>query len=174
MHRQSLGKKIVVAGVAVGISSVITTNANSQCVNETTPVDSIAETETLLGDIENPELECEVITEKDEDDSDYEQIFLTAEKMPEFPGGPSAMRRYIYENMKFPVIAGKVATGRVFVSFVVDIDGSVKDIKIVRGLDPFCDKEAIRIIESMPKWEPGQQNGKAVKVQYTVPINFTL
>ena len=95
--------------------------------------------------------------------------------MPEFPGGEEALRKYIAQSVKYPVIAQENGIqGRVYVSFVVNTKGKVTDVKIARGVDPNLDKEAIRVVNAMPAWKPGKQRGKAVKVSYTVPINFVL
>ena len=95
--------------------------------------------------------------------------------MPEFPGGNGAVAEYVRENMKYPAIAKEKGTqGRVIVQFVVNRDGSIVDAKVLRGVDPYLDKEAIRVISSMPKWKPGMQRGKAVRVKYTVPVMFRL
>lgn len=104
-----------------------------------------------------------------------EKVFDMVEQMPQFPGGPSELMKYIAEHMKYPNIAQENGTqGRVTCQFVVGSDGSVRDVNVLRGVDPYLDKEAIRVIKSMPKWIPGKQNGKAVSVKYTVPIIFRL
>ncbi len=97
------------------------------------------------------------------------------EVMPEFPGGNKAMMSYLAENIKYPKEAENAGMqGRVIVQFVVDTDGSIEDAKVVRAVDPLLDKEAIRVINAMPKWKPGMQDGKEVRVKYTVPIAFRL
>ncbi|MGC9355372.1 MAG: TonB family protein [Mariniphaga sp.] len=104
-----------------------------------------------------------------------EQIFFIVEEMPEFPGGELALRQYIANAIKYPVIAQENGIqGRVYVTFVVNTDGSVADARIARGVDPSLDKEALRVVNSLPKWKPGKQRGKPVRVSYTVPINFVL
>ncbi|MBP5418410.1 MAG: energy transducer TonB [Bacteroidales bacterium] len=115
----------------------------------------------------------EVEAEDEEDDDNA--IFFTAEEMPIFPGGESALMKYLAQSVKYPAIAqDNGVQGRVFVSFVIDKNGDVTDVKVMRPTDPNLDKEAIRVVKSMPKWTPGKQRGKAVKVSYTVPINFVL
>lgn len=104
-----------------------------------------------------------------------EQVFDMVEQMPAFPGGPSELMKFIGEHMKYPTIAQENGTqGRVICQFVVGKDGQVRDVSVVRSLDPYCDKEAMRVIQTMPRWIPGKQNGKAVAVKYTVPIVFKL
>jgi protein TonB len=95
--------------------------------------------------------------------------------MPEFPGGALELQKWIARAVKYPVIAQENGiTGRVYVGFVVNKVGAIENVKIMRGVDPSLDKEAVRVINKMPKWKPGKQRGKAVKVSYTVPINFQL
>lgn len=103
-------------------------------------------------------------------------VFEVVEKMPEFPGGGMpAMLKYLAENIKYPENAKKNGTqGRVVVHFIVNKDGSISDIGILRGIDSELDREAIRVISTMPKWKPGMQRGEAVRVKYTVPIMFRL
>lgn len=104
-----------------------------------------------------------------------EKVFDMVEQMPTFPGGQSELLSFIGKNLKYPTIAQENGTqGRVICQFVVGKDGQVREVTIVRSLDPYCDKEAIRVIKSMPKWIPGKQNGKPVAVKYTVPITFKL
>ncbi|MBQ8501518.1 MAG: energy transducer TonB [Bacteroides sp.] len=104
-----------------------------------------------------------------------EQVFDMVEQMPQFPGGVSELMKYIAENMKYPVMAAENGIqGRVTCQFVVGKDGQVRDVKVLKTLDPYCDKEAVRVIQSMPRWIPGKQNGQAVAVKYTVPITFRL
>ena len=104
-----------------------------------------------------------------------QEIFEVVEHMPEFPGGQAALMKYLGDNIKYPTIAQENGTqGRVTVQFVVNADGSIVDARIIRGVDPYLDKEALRVINSMPKWKPGMQRGKAVRVKYTVPVMFRL
>jgi TonB family protein len=107
---------------------------------------------------------------------DEETIFMVVETMPEFPGGQQALFKYLAENVKYPVIAQENGIqGRVICQFVVNKDGSIVDVVAVRSSgEASLDKEAIRVIKSMPKWKPGKQRGKPVRVKYTVPINFRL
>ena len=106
---------------------------------------------------------------------EQEPVFFIVEHMPEFPGGDIALRKFIAENVKYPEEAkGKGLTGKVFVQFVIDKNGDVVSPKIVRGVDPILDNEAIRVIQSLPKWTPGSQRGNVVNVSYTYPVNFSL
>jgi periplasmic protein TonB len=116
-----------------------------------------------------------VISTKEEVEEEDTQVFFIVEDMPEFPGGELALRQFIANSVKYPVIAQENGIqGRVYVTFVVDADGSVSEPRIARGVDPSLDKEALRVVSSLPKWKPGKQRGKPVRVSYTVPINFQL
>jgi Ca-activated chloride channel family protein len=102
-------------------------------------------------------------------------VFFIVEDMPEFPGGEAAMHNFLVQNIQYPPKAQENGIqGRVYVSFVIDTDGSIIDVRIIRGISPSLNAEAIRIVKSMPRWKPGKQRGKAVQVSYTVPINFVL
>ena len=104
-----------------------------------------------------------------------EEVFDMVEQAPQFPGGPAELMAWLGKNIRYPVIAQENGIqGRVICQFVVGSDGSVRDVKVMRGVDPSLDKEAIRVIQSMPKWIPGRQNGKAVSVRYTLPVTFKL
>jgi protein TonB len=116
-----------------------------------------------------------VITATEEKEEETAEVFFIVEDMPEFPGGEAALRAYIANSIKYPVIAQENGVqGKVYVTFVVGKDGSVSDAKIARGVDPSLDKEALRVVNTLPKWKPGKQRGKPVNVSYTVPINFQL
>ena len=116
-----------------------------------------------------------VISAKEEEEEEEAQVFFIVEDMPEFPGGEMALRTYIANQIKYPVIAQENGIqGKVYVTFVVGKDGTVSNPSIARGVDPSLDKEALRVIATLPKWKPGKQRGKPVNVSYTVPINFQL
>lgn len=103
------------------------------------------------------------------------KIFDVVEQMPSFPGGQGALMEYLSKNVKCPVVAQENGVqGRVVVSFVVERDGSFTDVKVVRSVDPSLDREAMRVVSSMPKWIPGKQNGSAVRVRFNMPVSFRL
>ena len=103
------------------------------------------------------------------------KVFDVVEEMPHFPGGAAALQAFLSSNTKYPVVAQENGVqGRVIVSFVVERDGSITDVKVVRSVDPSLDREASRVVRSMPRWSPGKQNGSAVRVKYTVPVVFRL
>lgn len=103
------------------------------------------------------------------------KIFTVVEQMPMYPGGYAALMGYLRDNIHYPTIAAENGVqGRVVVGFVVERDGSITDVKILRGVDPSLDREAMRVVKSMPRWNPGKQNGSAVRVKYQVPVSFRL
>jgi protein TonB len=113
--------------------------------------------------------------EVEEEEVEEQQIFQVVEEMPEFPGGMGECMKFLGKNIKYPTISQENGVrGRVIVQFVVNRDGSIVDPVVVRGVDPYLDKEALRVISTMPKWKPGKQRGKAVRVKYTVPVMFRL
>lgn len=115
-----------------------------------------------------------VITE-DEPEPIEEEIFTFVEEYPEFPGGDKALREYILNNIKYPEVARTSGiTGTVYVQFVVEKNGSISDVKVVRGIGGGCDEEAVRVVKSMPKWKPGKQRGVPVRVYFTLPIELKL
>lgn len=166
-----------------------------QTTQETTPppppppaVQEVEVLNVVEDDVETESIEINTEDEKDVEvviappveapveEEEEEVIFMVVETMPEFPGGQQALFKYLSENVKYPVIAQENGIqGRVICQFVVNKDGAIVDVEVVRsGGDPSLDKEAVRVIKSMPKWNPGKQRGKAVRVKYTVPVNFRL
>ena len=104
---------------------------------------------------------------------DGDTIYNVAETMPQFPGGSNELMKYLSENTKYPESAkANKIEGRVFVRFVIEKDGSVTNAEVMRGIDKECDAEAVRVVASMPKWQPGTQNGEAVRCRFTVPYIF--
>ena len=162
-----------------------------QTTQETPPPPAPQEVEVLNvveDDVEVEEIEINTEDDKDvevviappveapKEEEEEEVIFMVVESMPEFPGGQQALFKYLGENVKYPVIAQENGIqGRVVCQFVVNKDGSIVDVVVVRSSgDASLDKEAVRVINSMPKWKPGKQRGKPVRVKYTVPVNFRL
>ena len=117
----------------------------------------------------------EVIAQPEPPKEEETKVFDVVEQMPSFPGGPSALMQYLSSNIKYPVVAEENGVqGRVVCTFVVEKDGSITDVRVIKSVDPSLDKEAMRVVKSMPKWIPGKQNGSAVRVKYTVPVTFRL
>ena len=145
--------------------------------------DDLAETNTAIGafTVEGNDETAEVkhveekIAEPEPVKEEETKVFDVVEQMPSFPGGPSALMQYLNSNIKYPVVAEENGVqGRVVCTFVVEKDGSITDVRVVKSVDPSLDKEAQRVVKSMPKWIPGKQNGSAVRVKYTVPVTFRL
>jgi len=107
--------------------------------------------------------------------ADTSKIFNIVEKMPEYPGGINALMHYLATNIKYPAEARKAGIqGKVFVNFIVEKDGSISHVKVLKGIGYGCDKEAVKAVENMPRWIPGQQKGKPVRVEYNLPVKFSL
>ena len=143
--------------------------------------------EIVQDDVETEDIEINADVEQNEVIEEYvapevveeevveQEIFQIVEEMPAFPGGEKALLEYVFKNIKYPQIARETGIqGRVFVGFVVEPDGSVSNVKILRGIGGGCDEEAMRVIKSLPKWKPGKQRGKAVRVSYQIPVVFKL
>lgn len=154
--RQMAGTAIKVAGVAAGIVAMTAcSNGNIQ----RTVSDNAKQWRTAVI--------------KPTADPDSSKIFGAAEDMPSFPGGEKALMQYIKDNTYYPEeMCEGAAQGRVMVGFVINEDGSISDVKVLRSLTPELDEVAVKIVKGMPKWNPGKQNGKAVKTKYTVPVSF--
>ncbi len=121
------------------------------------------------------EIEEFVPIEMADEEIDEETIFVVYEKSPMFPGGPSAMNKFLAKNIEYPTMARESGIqGTVYLSFVVEIDGSITDVKAVRGIGGGCNEEAVRVVKKMPKWTPGEQRGRAVRVQFSLPVKFIL
>jgi protein TonB len=145
--------------------------------------DDLSKTNTAIGSFDvkgNDEEGGEVLKAQqvavDEAPKEEEtKVFDVVEQMPSFPGGDAALMKFLSEHIKYPVVAEENGIqGRVIATFVVERDGSITDVKVIKSVDPSLDKEAIRVLKSMPKWIPGKQNGSAVRVKYTVPVTFRL
>ncbi len=143
--------------------------------------DDLAKTAIAIGSFDvkgNDEAAGEVLKAKEviaQEKPAEEQVFDVVEQMPQFPGGDAALFEYLSTHIKYPAIAEENGVqGRVIVTFVVERDGSITDVKVVKSVDPSLDKEAARVVQGMPKWIPGKQNGAAVRVKYTVPVTFRL
>ncbi len=139
-----------------------------EIIDELEIADSEADDETII-DI------SPVLLVEEEEEEDVNKVFLFVEQQPEFPGGNKALYSYINNTVRYPVIAQENGIqGKVYVKFVVDENGDVSNAEILRGVDPSLNKEALRVITSLPKFRPGRQGGRHVKVFYNSVINFTL
>ena len=116
-----------------------------------------------------------VVYEVPEETREDGEIFMIVEEMPEFPGGEGELQKYLASSVRYPVIAQENGIqGRVYIQFVINQRGEVTNVTILRGVDPSLDREAVRVVEAMPKWKPGKQRNRPVRVSFTVPINFVL
>lgn len=135
------------------------------------PVERTGTNESILGKWESQIHDIEIIEEEEESDD----VFMVVEEMPEFPGGTTELLNYLKNNVKYPAVAKENGIeGRVMVTFVVNKDGSICDVEIVKPVNPALDKEALRVVQGMPKWKPGMQRGKNVRVKFTLPVSFRL
>ncbi|HEY9488554.1 MAG TPA: TonB family protein [Chryseosolibacter sp.] len=147
-----------------------------EVVEEIPTIEEIKQHEVASVEVEGPtevifdEPVEEVVVEEDDN-----KIFTVVEQQPEFQGGYEAMMNFIKKNMRYPASARRMGVdGTVYVSFVVSKDGSISEVKTIRGISADCDKEAMRVVSMMPSWRPGKQNGKPVFVRFVLPIKFKL
>lgn len=168
------GKKVQLSGDAAAIEKLL------QVVSESNNFDlkaSDTSGEIRLVPKTNAVGETVVVAlgPKIEPSKSTDEVFFIVEEMPEFPGGDLELRKFIAQSVKYPISAQeKKIQGKVFITFIVEKDGSIGDAKIVRSVDPALDQEALRVVKSLPKWKPGKQKGATVRVSYTIPINFKL
>ena len=140
---------------------------NDEVIENEVTIDAEADQKTVVEEYHAP-----VSEEKEVEET---EIFTVVEESPGFPGGDEARIKFLQENIKYPTMARESGIqGTVYVTFVVEKGGNVSDVKILRGIGGGCDEEAIRVIRAMPKWNPGKQRGKSVRVQFNMPIKFTL
>jgi protein TonB len=148
-----------------------------EVVEEEIPtIEEIKKTEVSTETTEGPEtVVFEEPVKEVVDNGDDNKIYTVVEQQPEFPGGYEAMMKFIQKNMKYPPQARRMGTeGRVFVGFVVNTDGKITDVQTVKGISMDCDKEAARVVQMMPPWKAGKQNGRPVRVRFVLPVNFKL
>ena len=162
----------------IAIDSIITNKGGKQeTINQALPLPQ-GVSNNAIGDapgLMHLTLEDVEINELDESEASESEVFMVVEDMPKFPGGDSALANYLIKNINYPeeALRNKME-GKVFVSFVIDETGNITDVMVVRGVNPLLDAEAVRVVSNMPKWIPGKQRGRYVKVKYNLPINFVL
>lgn len=146
-----------------------------EVVEEVPTIEEIKQNEVAAVEVEGP---TEIVFEEPVEEvvvEDDNQIFTVVEQQPEFEGGYEAMMRFIQKNMRYPASARRMGVdGTVYVQFVVGKDGTISEVKTIRGISADCDKEAERVVNAMPNWKPGRQNGKPVFVRFVLPIRFKL
>ena len=136
-------------------------------VEDDIDIDAEADEETVMQEYVPPVEDDEEIKEQ--------EIFTVVESMPEFPGGMGTLMTYLAKHIKYPPLAKESGIqGKVFINFVVEPDGSISNVKVLRGIGGGCDEEAVRVVKNMPKWKPGMQRGKPVRVSFNLPVKFTL
>jgi protein TonB len=151
-------------------SIVINIVENTVEVENDIEINADADQETFVPDY-TPTFQVDEEEEIVED----EEIFVVVESMPSFPGGMNKLMEYLQNNLQYPQLAKELnIQGRVFLTFVIEKDGSVTDTKLLRGIGGGCDEEAIRVVNNMPKWIPGSQRNRPVRVQFNLPVNFRL
>ncbi len=154
-------KRLFLSIALITASSVLGAQDVSRPCNDDVTVDDIGYVDVEYADgNDSDEVVCEP------------QVYFIVEDMPEFPGGETALRKYIAENVNYPENVEPRVTPTVYVRFVIDYDGKVINPEILRGAGELFDKEALRVVSSLPMWKPGCQRGKVVKVSHTVPIKF--
>lgn len=142
-------------------------------------VDNTTETQTIKissEDDQNKKIDIAPVVKLEEPEEDEDEIFRVVEKQPEFPGGMNALAKYFQSNIRYPVMAQEMGIqGKCICEFVVNKDGSVQDVVVVRSAgDPSLDDEAVRLVKKMPKWKPGEQRGKPVRCKFVVPVTFKI
>ncbi len=157
--------KIKIVGILVGLLAL------TGCSDKAIKVDSVSEERELTKRIVEPVPMPNPYLNPDF----HEKVFDVVEQMPSFPGGQQKLMEYLYENIRYPEeLAEASIQGRVIVIFVVEKDGSISHVKVAKSVDPLLDKEAVRVVSAMPKWNPGKQSGVAVRVKYVIPVTFRL
>lgn len=158
--RRQLGKAVAIVGLSAGLSSLTATTAMAQ-----NPVKNAQKDEVL---------KCgEVVVKEEPKDENY--VFGVVEQMPSFRGGKNALMKFLTDSIRYPAEAKAMGIqGRVILTFVIERDGSVDSVKVVKKVSPELDREALRVVKSMPKWMPGKQNGRTVRTKYTIPVTFKL
>lgn len=149
---------------------------------QVTVIEIVEDDEIIEDDIEidaeadeMTEIEEYIPIEMEEEEIDEEKIFVIVEQNASFPGGEKARVRYLIENIHYPTMARESGIqGMVYVTFVVERDGSITDVRVLRGIGGGCDEEAVRVVTNMPRWIPGRQRNKPVRVQFNLPVRFTL
>lgn len=152
------------------VTTVINIVDNDAKIADDISIDAEADENTQV-----EEYKAVVVQQQEEEEVAEMEIFTVVEEAPSFPGGDESRVKFLMENIKYPQMARESGiAGTVYVTFVVERDGSVTDVKVLRGIGGGCDEEAVRVIQAMPKWNPGKQRGKPVRVQFNMPIKFTL
>ncbi len=152
-------------------SIVLNVVENTAQINDDISINAEADESTKVDEYKAPA----PVKQEEESEIQEQEIFQVVETAPSFPGGDATRMKFLQDNIKYPAMARESGIqGTVYVTFVVERNGSVTDVKLLRGIGGGCDEEALRVVKNMPKWEPGKQRGKPVRVQFNMPIKFTL
>ncbi|MBP5680900.1 MAG: energy transducer TonB [Bacteroidales bacterium] len=181
--RRAAGKAVSLVGLSLGISSVFAASKeipfNDKPIQEEPPIQSIKTTTDSLpamGEVEPEDyVFAGLIQNNNYEPLDSDSVFTIADEMTEFPGGDVALMNYIKQNLRYPALAGEMGfQGRVTLSFIVERDGSISNIEVLRTPAEELSKEAIRVVQSMPKWKPGRIKGTPVRMKYILPMTFRI
>ncbi|MBP5344609.1 MAG: energy transducer TonB [Bacteroidales bacterium] len=181
--RRAAGKAVSLVGLSLGISSVFAASKeipfNDKPIQEEPPIQSIKTTTDSLpamGEVEPEDyVLAGLIQNNNYEPLDSDSVFTIADEMTEFPGGDVALMNYIKQNLRYPALAGEMGfQGRVTLSFIVEKDGSISNIEVLRTPAEELSKEAIRVVQSMPKWKPGKIKGTPVRMKYILPMTFRI
>ena len=191
--RRQLGKAVAIVGISAGLSALsgcgvkspkvdsLSTEKSELTAQPQAPasqqvmIDTVGIDDVIIGSTGGVEVEPVPIPNPGYTAPDSTKVYDVVEQMPSFPGGQQKLMEYLSENTHYPKECKESGVqGRVIVTFFIERDGSISNVKVVRSLDPLMDEEAVRVVSSMPKWNPGRQNGVAVRVRYTLPVNFRL
>ncbi len=173
--------KLVIGGLIVGLGMTacnVKNSNKSESISIDPKIDSLKKSQCNYDPENDTATSCYIVIDSSQipyfKNEDYEP-FIVVEQMPEFPGGSEIMMEFLNKNLVYPKeVFNDNISGMVICSFMVDKNGSISDVSVVRGIHPLLDKEAIRVIKVMPKWNPGKQGGKAVPVKFTLPIRFSM
>ncbi len=162
--------KILLSALTIALTLFACNNATQPAAEKSPKVISVTKDKKIIIRNETPAERATIAAQ-----ADTGQIFRVVEKMPEYPGGVKALMHYLATTIKYPAEARRAKVqGRVFINFIIEKDGTISHAKVLRGIGSGCDKEALRVVENMPRWMPGEQKGKPVRVEYNLPIKFSL
>ena len=171
---RQLGRAVTLLGVSAGLL-VACAQTGASFVRQQSRKKPPVVTQTQQKDDEGEVLRCDQVVVKSEVPFDTTRVYDVVEQMPQFPGGPNALCEYLQKNLKYPPeCRDSCIQGRVIVCFVVERDGSINKVKVVKTVHPKLNAEALRVVEAMPKWIPGRVNGVTVAVKYCLPVTFRL
>ena len=168
--QKKLTVKLLLTALALSVTLFACNNSSQPTIKKAPKAVTVTKDKKIVMQNETPPVQKTVATQ-----ADTGRIFRIVEKMPEFPGGTKALLHYLATNIKYPAEARKAnIQGRVFIQFIVEKDGSISHVRVLKGIGHGCDKESVAVVKNMPRWIPGYQKGKPVRVEYNLPIKFSL